>query len=246
MNAPLQIVPLDLENHVQSYELDVEKFRILKNSAVEKIIDYDPKYGHYLLEHLNRTSQNLKGFMIHQGMDERIAEKVSNAFWFHDLGKLLQPVHVHEFTEHAPSDDIVEERKDHTKLGKVIIHSLIEETGVVLNDDDLAHLDTVVYLMEVHHERLNASGPLKMDGNLMDKVIRMATIVDEVDGKTKKEKYENRSDIFNDITSRSALKFDILLVREFERFCQEKAVLPDLKALRDAVFSQPLALSSVS
>lgn len=246
MNLPLTIVPLELENHTQSYELNVDKFRALKNAAVEKIIAYDLNYGHYLLEHLNRTSTNLKGFMIHQGIDEGSAEKVSNAFWFHDIGKLLQPLYVHEFTDTPPSAEILQERKKHPALGKTMLRQLIQETGISITDQDAPHLDTAIYLMETHHERMNGSGPLKYTGHRMDRVLRMATIVDEVDGKTKKEKYESRADIFNDITSRSALKFDMDLVGAYDRFCKEKSVLPDLKALRDAAFSQPLAPAPVS
>lgn len=238
MNFQAPILPFDLEEHVKSYRYDEEKFRPLRNEIAEKIIAYDKKpqdskvegYGHFLYHHLVRTSKRLEEFMTYMGYDADVAKKVSAAFVLHDAGKILQDIAVWEHTAEKPDAEKKAIRAEHTTLGKKVLFDTIDELGLTLTNDDREHIKTIVYLMEAHHERINGIGPLGYNGSQMHEILKMATILDEIDGKIKLD-HESLDGIFNDIRTRHKDKFDPDLVEACHRFCRQYGHYADLSAI---------------
>lgn len=230
MNYHAQIKPFDIARHTQGYAYDAEKFRKLENRIAEKIIAYDPDYGHYLLDHLNRTSRYLEEFMLFRGYDADTARKVSTAFRLHDAGKIAQDISVWERTDEKPDQAKKDIRAEHTMLGQQVVLDTINELGLRLTDDDNKHLYLIVYLQENHHERENGKGPRKLPGLLMDPILKMAGILDEIDGKTKLD-HESLEAIFADIRGRHSEKFAPKLVEDCYQYCRTYGRYGDLSAL---------------
>lgn len=230
MNTHAKIQPFDLARHAQTYTYDEEKFRKITNRLAENIIQYDPDYGHYLLAHLNRTSRYLEEFMINNGYDADVAKKISTAFRLHDIGKIMQPISLWEHTSEKPDQIKKDKRAEHTMLGKDILFQTIEDLGLTLTQDDSKHISTIIYLQENHHERENGKGPRGLTGALMHPILKMATILDEIDGKIKLD-HENLESIFQDIRTRHHNKFDPSIVDACQRYCIQYARFADLSAI---------------
>lgn len=230
MNAPFIIQPLDLARHVARYDYNRDFFRKIENRIAEKIIAYDESYGHYLLSHLMRTSKYLGEFMEFKGYDADTVEKISAAFRLHDAGKIAQPLALWEHTDEKPTMDKKRQRAQHVSLGKVVLKETMDELGLYPAAHEFGHLTTITYLMEAHHERMNGAGPLGMTAEQMDDILKMATILDEIDGKMKLE-HESLSDIFADINARHATRFDPVILAECQEYCKRYARFADISAI---------------
>ncbi|MFA5592345.1 MAG: HD domain-containing protein [Micavibrio sp.] len=228
---------LDLKAHIGSYRYDAERFRPLEMLVMEKIRAYDPEYGPYLADHLGKTSSYLKGFMIARGYDGPSADKVAAAFKLHDAGKIMQDISLWAFTNEKPDWEKKQKRAAHTKLGRAVLMDAMDETGFIPDGHDALHIETILYLMETHHERIDGSGPLGFHGAQMDEILRMATILDEIDGKIKiaggrPDDNKPLNAVFQEIGgSKHAGKFDLDLVAACEAYCRRKNLfLPPIKA----------------
>lgn len=230
MNYHAQIKPFDIAHHAENYAFDDVKFRKLENRIAEKIIAYDPAYGHYLLDHLNRTSRYLEEFMLFRGYETDTARKVSTAFRLHDAGKIAQNISVWEHTNEKPDRAKKDIRAEHTLLGKQVVLDTLEELGVDPTEEDQKHLKLVFYLQEYHHERENGKGPQGLPGELMDPILKMAGILDEIDGKTKLD-HESLDAIFADIRGRHSEKFAPRVVEDCYQYCRAYGRYGDLSAL---------------
>jgi response regulator RpfG family c-di-GMP phosphodiesterase len=230
MNYHAQIRPFDISHHAKNYAFDANKFRKLENRIAEKIIAYDTAYGHYLLDHLNRTSRYLEEFMIFRGYDADTARKVSTAFRLHDAGKISQHISVWEHTDEKPDQAKKDIRAEHTMLGKQVVLDTLDELKLDLNEDDRNHLKLVFYLQQYHHERENGKGPRRLPGDMMDPILKMAGILDEIDGKTKLD-HESLEAIFSDIRGRHSDKFASRVVEDCYQYCRAYGRYGDLSSL---------------
>lgn len=238
VNAPVRTLSLDLKEHAKSYDFDASKFTAINNHIIESILDYHPEYGRYLAHHLIRFGKNLSGFMNHLGEhDADIIQKVSMAGKIHDCGKIRQDVEVHLTTPEKPSQDIRELRKLHPYLAADVIEKSIRATGSRLGNDDWRHVETMIYIAENHHERLDGSGPSRLTAERMDDILRMITIVDEVDGKIKVEGKKDLTIIFGEICgAKHDGMFDLRLSREYDCFCNKEGLYRDISAILNAPY----------
>lgn len=215
MNAPVKIFPMDLKGYIRSYRYDEARFEALENHILNRMYDYDDEYGPQLLKHLQTVSRNMQTFMLHEGYNKEDALKVSRAYLLHDAGKTLQDVSIWKFKE-KKSDRTAEEnaqRPLHGKLGVNVLMQSMKEVGSDWTEDDIRHIELIKYLMVTHHERLDGSGPEGFRDFDMDKILRMATIVDAIDGK---RKIKSMSEIFEDMTGSKHLgQFDLYLVERY-------------------------------
>lgn len=175
----------DLATHASSYTYNADKFAPLEDALFKKIRAYDPVYGAYLEEHLNRTSAELYEFLLYSGVDAKTSANIAAAFRVHDAGKILQDITVWEFTDEKPGKEKKILRSEHAALGPEILAQTMDEIGFIPDQDDLKHLDTIRHLMLNHHERLDGSGPRKLLAALICPILRKVALVDTMDGKYK-------------------------------------------------------------
>lgn len=216
-NIALQ--PLDLALHAQSYICDEDKFGRLKEALFQKIRRYDSAYGPYLESHLLRVSSQLALVLKAHGLDDKTNGNIQNAFSIHDVGKILQPIELWRLSHEKPAEDVKERRKKHVVLARKIIEDTIQEMGFDFSStDDAKHLETIFYLAHAHHERLCGKGPFGLSGNELDPVLRIATIIDEADGKYKTSKDMTLRDIFEILKSdKHKGQFDVGMIDLCER-----------------------------
>ena len=101
------------------------------------------------------------------------------------------------------------------------MHQTIAELGLDLTADDIKHIEMISFFIKTHHERINGHGPMGYKGEDMDDILKMATILDELDGKTKLEgTHHNLDSLFYDLRTRHADRFDSGLVEQCYDFCK--------------------------
>lgn len=211
--------PLDLALHAKTYGFDKPKFQKLQSALFQKIQRYDESYGPYLESHLQRVSDQLAQVLNAYGLDAQTTENIQNAFSIHDVGKVLQPIALWRLSPEKPTEEVKERRKEHVVLARKIIEDTIQEMGFDFSSQaDEKHLKTIFYLANAHHERLCGKGPFGFRGNELDPVLRIATIIDEADGKYKTSKDMTLLDIFEILKSdKHKGQFDIELIDLCER-----------------------------
>ncbi len=215
----------ELPDLLASYEYDRNAFAPLYAAVREKIKQYDPQnqFGTYLDGHLQRVRTDMEGFMLTLGYSARDAQKAGDAFALHDLGKILQDPLIWQLTKEKKdrSDYDKRERPKHTELGIKALEEIMDEIGFKPTFDQEQHLGVVKFLMLNHHERLNATGPRKMPGEHMDRILRIATIIDTVDGKMKTGKSYDA--IFAEMLGeKHAGEFDAGLVRAYQTYVNSR------------------------
>ncbi len=100
----------------------------------------------------------------------------------------------------------------------------LKNYDVIWTEDHLKHMEVIKHLMITHHERLNGTGPEGFKDSELDKILRMATIVDAIDGKTK---VKSMHEIFADMTgNKHAGQFDLYLVDRSEKHLRSLAPAP--------------------
>lgn len=211
----------DLEIIAASYEYDADSLAPLYARLAEKIEAYDSDFGAYLAGHLSRVAHDTEQFMSHLGYSEDIARKVGHAFALHDVGKIKQDIELWRLTvdKRTLTPDQKLERMKHTDLGLEVLDETITELGMDLTPDQTKHLALARHLMLYHHERLDGSGPKALPGPMIDPVLRIVSIVDTVDGKTKAK---GLSQIFEDMSgNKHAGEFDERLVAAYEQYYLE-------------------------
>lgn len=211
----------DLEMIASTYEYDADSFAPLYARLAEKIESYDPDFGPYLTGHLARVAHDTEQFMVRVGYSEDISRKIGHAFALHDIGKIKQDIDLWRLTvdKRSLSPEQKLERTKHTDLGLEVLNETLSELGMELTPDQEKHLGLAKHLMLFHHERLDGSGPKALPGAMMDPVLRIVSIVDTVDGKTKAK---GLSQIFEDMSgNKHAGEFDARLVSAYEQYYLE-------------------------
>lgn len=177
----------DIDALAGSFVFDERALAPLKAALQDKIRNYGGQTGPILQSHLARTSQRLGDFMAWRGYSEQIVENVRQCFDIHDVGKTLQRVELYNLAG-KPGSDVKRERRAHTVLGCQAIDAeadRLQKAGKI----DRIEITPAINLMKAfclqHHERLNGIGPLGFKADNMGEILRMATIVDEADGKLK-------------------------------------------------------------
>ena len=245
MNAPIRPISINLLEHTKSYDFDEKKFTQINNYVIERILDYHPDLGRYIAHHLIRFSKNLSGFMQFMNtvedspvfFDEDTIRKISMSGKVHDGGKIMQDISVHLHREGKPSQELKDERLLHRLYLRDVVEDAIRKTGTRLDNDDWRHAETMFYISENHHERLDGSGPAKLAGDSMDDILRMITIVDEVDGKIKVEGKKDLKTIFGEICGeKHEGMFDIGLSQNYSVFCRNNGLYQNFGAILNAPY----------
>jgi hypothetical protein len=248
MNAVLPILPFNFVQAAENCKPNWNAWNAIQNEAVSRMLSYHPEYGHYLIYHLMRTSNNFENFLAHKGYDPNVAKTLAFAYSFHDIDKLAQSPSIHVPEAEKPSEDILAARKDHVFMDGLILKNIIDDLNIDLSEQDDEFYRVIKTFIKYHHERLDGSGPHALVENQMDECLQIGTIVDEVDGKAKLSKHTFET-IFDDILGgrdKFQGKFNTLLAEEYKAFCIQDGLYSKshLENVRTTpVVSSPLPLT---
>lgn len=219
-------VMIDIADHARRYVYDSESLAPLEEDIFDRIRRYDDEYGPYLESHLKRVSSQIEGFLKDQGYEPHVAEKIARAFSLHDAGKISQATSIWQKTDRKPSQEIKDLRKEHCALGPHVLRESCKRLKINEDNPDIkSHLRLVEHFMRAHHERLDGTGPMGLPSFLQCRVLRIAAIIDEIDGKLKVNG-KTLDTIFQELTGEKHCgKFDPDLVGQFKGYAEKTGCL---------------------
>lgn len=185
-------------------------------------------YGEYLEDHLSWTSETLKQFLGFLGYDERVADRVAQAFKRHDIGKAGMPGEwkLTEGKQNLSEEDKLRRTKEHCLLGAERINKAMEQLAPDRTANETIGFEIAEYMALLHHERLNGTGPFGRTGADMCPILRAATIVDTFHGKLKAGK--NPDQICQEMASgKLEAEFDQEMLSRFCSYLKKSA--PDMR-----------------
>lgn len=219
---------------VTTYRYKPEVFEPLEDYIKGRILNYDKDFGPVLWSHLERTSSDLESFMLslkdengNALYDAETANKVKKAFLLHDAGKVIQDIELWRVEEKKRvfTEEEKNERRKHGALGPTVLHEGLSLLGIDTIDPDIQeHINLIKYFMEYHHERLDQTGPKRTPAENFGPLLRIATIIDTVDGK---RKASDMTTIFSEIAgAKHHGQFDQGFVQKYIQFltCRAQAV----------------------
>ena len=125
-------------------------------------------------EHSERVAENVKRTCLHMGLGELVAENMYWAVLPHDIGKSRLPADIWD-QEEKPDSRVKQYRRTHTLLGAQIVEEL-------LHDIDHPFKDLMIDIMRYHHEHMDGSGTIGIQGSELSAPVRLAAIVEAYDG----------------------------------------------------------------
>lgn len=150
------------------------------------------QYGEHVHAHLQRTSGQLKKFMIEElQFDEKAAENAYYANLLQDLGKTHEDyAPVIWMTEHRPTEEERALKRLHPEKGvEIYAREVLACTHKIENEDARQaflthpHLTTIIPgIMLLHHARLDQAGPLGAKAGDLGLVLQSICIIDAEDG----------------------------------------------------------------
>ncbi len=223
MNAIPGFLPLDLEQSAMLCGETPAFFPALKHHIDNKIKNYDPAFGAYMLEHLEKTSREARVFLVEIGVDEPAAHIIANAFSLHDAGKILQPLELWALSEDKPKRTEAEkrQREEHGVLGIQVLNEALASLGIKPTKEEREFILLAEKLMLFHHERLDGSGPHKL--RHLDIVLQALGIIDQIDGKGKNK---TLSASFEDMNGKHEAEFNQIMVGKYHESTTRRGIVP--------------------
>lgn len=228
MNANTGYFPIDFEQAALACGETPSFFPALKKHIYAKIKNYDPEFGAYMLEHLEKTSSEARIFLVEIGVDPKAANVIADAFSLHDAGKILQPIELWALSKNKPNrtKEEKEERAKHGELGVQVLNNALNSLGIKPTEREKGFILLTEQFMVLHHERLDGSGPQKM--KYLDRILQAVGPIDEIDGKGK-NKILRAS--FEEMNGKHQAKFNQTIVAQYHestirRNIQPTALLP--------------------
>jgi hypothetical protein len=221
MSAPRIPLSDDLESLALSCGRTPAFFVPVKKSIFDQMADYDAAYGRYMVDHLENTAAQARGFLKHLGMDERAVGIFADAFSLHDCGKILQSPALWRITQEKRerTDGEKQERPRHTILGPDVLDGTLKKLGILsTNEREENFLCLTKILMIYHHERMDGSGPHGVA--VTDKALSVLTIIDHIDGKGKAK---DMTASFSEMNSRHRDEFDQDILSEYASYSRAQA-----------------------
>ncbi len=223
----------------QGWPVDIEKmatlcaetptwFNALKNHIHRKIHKYDSDYGAYMIDHMERTSDIARNFLIEIGIESGTADIIADAFSLHDAGKILQDIKLWRITKEKPTRTAEEkaQRPMHGALGIEVLNTSLQELSIAPNKNESIFVNLIEQVMILHHERIDGSGPRGQ--NILDRALSAITIIDQIDGKAKTDKPLSES--FEDMSGKHLAEFDQEMVHKYRQWYQRSKSSPQTPA----------------
>ena len=223
MNAIPEFFPIDFEQAALDCGETPAFFGDLKKHIYNKINNYDPEFGAYMIAHLEKTSGEARIFLKEIGVDERAADIIADAFSLHDAGKILQPLSLWALSEDKPKRTEAEkkQRAEHGVLGIEVLNKSLQELNITSTSQEKSFVLLAEQLMVLHHERLDGSGPHGLKN--LDKVLEALGIIDQIDGKGKSK---TLTASFEDMNGRHLAEFNQALVALYRESSMKRGVVP--------------------
>lgn len=181
---------LELDEVIESYDFDtdpvlVEHFHAIENVLCHAIEAYGAgvnDYGKTVMAHLIRTSIDGRDFMMHLGFSAHAANNFYHANLLQDLGKIHPAFDPTLWTmPDRPTPEQKKEKRTHVFRGPEILSDALQEKLNALFDH--SHVNMVIPAIQLfHHERVDGTGTYGKTGEEMGRVIKIACIVDALDG----------------------------------------------------------------
>ncbi|PZO87762.1 MAG: hypothetical protein DI626_03250 [Micavibrio aeruginosavorus] len=199
-----KITPLELEDVASSYVYDTDLFRSFEKRIWSDIRNYGGDYGHTISEHLGRTSSALASSMTYsKWFDHGLIRNIGEAFRNHDAGKILQDAMIYNLPN-KPDQMVLDERKMHVFLGEDLLNSYLD-TEEFRHLSGHPHLSVTECIMRHHHERINGTGPVGLEGDELGELTEIIGIIDSVDGKAipRANRTKSMAECFREMTGLS-------------------------------------------
>lgn len=183
-----------------------------------KLIEYeqymkDITTGIFDLEHAKRTAHLTYWLAIHADCTSRAAVNYADAAFWHDCGKMLLPPELLNKTEPL-TDEEFGKIQSHTGLG----FDYIENSSM---PNRKLRADVALF----HHERLNGSGYLGMNGKAICRAARLVAVADTFDAMTHDRSYRKAVSVdqaFAEIKNNSGRLFDEKYVNALEKYLDNR------------------------
>ncbi|MEM6781351.1 MAG: hypothetical protein AAF569_05760 [Pseudomonadota bacterium] len=200
MFDPSEFDLLALDAVIESYDYDNDlilqkHFHGIETDLCAQIENYGRginDYGKVMMDHLRRTSEDGRDFLIHLGFSEKAANNFYHANLLQDLGKIHEAFDVELWSlPYRPSPEQKAEKREHVHRGPEIFSEAVqEEMDILFNHPHVGNLIPAIQMF--HHERVDGKGTYGKTGDQMGKVIKAACIVDAKDGDMMKRPHQKR------------------------------------------------------
>lgn len=223
MNALTENFTFDIEQLALQCGETPAFFADLKQHIFNKIKKFDPEFGAYTIEHLEKTSNEARIFLKEIGIDEKAADITADAFGIHDAGKILQKLELWAFATEKRERTEAEkrERELHGVLGIKVLGDSMAALKINPVADERLFIILAEKLMVLHHERKDASGPQKLA--VTDRALMALTIIDQIDGKGK---VKTLTASFEDMNGKHEAQFDQTMVGQYRESSMKRNIVP--------------------
>lgn len=156
-------------------EDQLERLRAYDQQRITRL-GYTPSYLFY--EHAYSAAEDVQNTCINLGLGKKIAHNMFWATLIHDIGKPELSPEIWDYRQ-SPSKEIKAKKRTHTTLGGKIMHSEIKD-----EHKDHPFFKLALDIIENHHERLDGKGPQKRVAAQLSMPVRLASIIEDYDGRT--------------------------------------------------------------
>lgn len=149
---------------------------------VGAMLSYAPltNFGWQMTAHQNRVAKDGARFLKHLGYSDRAAKNFRAAMLFHDIGKTHTSYNPLIWTlDDRPSDEEKALQRKHARLGAEMFTAMALKIPHML---DHPHYKIRHAVTLFHHERVDATGPERINVTKLPVFVQASCIIDAYDG----------------------------------------------------------------